>query len=141
MRRYLERLGTLLDDALRDVRPIAVKVEVDDMHLGTEQAVAIGLIVNELTTNALKHAFPDSSSAGSIGVVLKRGPPLMLVVEDNGVGCPPKPAPRRRPTRCMLDQQERLGSRLIKLAEQLGGRLAWEPAAPGCRVRLEFCPS
>jgi len=125
MRPYLEKLCAHLGDSLRDVRPIAVKVEADDVHLPTEQAVPLGLIANELVTNALKHAFPDDRS-GIIRLVLKRGSSLDLVVEDNGVGCP-------------LHKNERLGSRLTRLlAEQLGAKLAWEEASPGCRVRVEF---
>jgi two-component sensor histidine kinase len=125
MRPYLEKLCTHLGDSLRDVRPIAVKVEADDVHLRTEQAVPIGLIANELVTNALKHGFPDDCS-GTIRVLLKRESTLTLVVEDNGVGCP-------------LHKQERLVSRLTRLlAEQLGAKLAWEDVSPGCRVRVEF---
>jgi two-component sensor histidine kinase len=125
MRPYLEKLCTHLGDSLREVRPIAVKVEVDHVHLRTEQAVPLGLIANELVTNALKHAFPDDRS-GTIRVSLKRGSSLDLVVEDNGVGCP-------------FHKTERLGSRLTRLlAEQLGAKLAWEEASPGCRVRVEF---
>jgi len=125
MRPYLEKLCMHLGDTLRDVRPIAVKVEAEDVHLPTEQAVPLGLIVNELVTNALKHAFPDDRS-GKVGVVLKRGSSLHLLVEDNGVGCP-------------RHKNERLGSRLTRLlAEQLGAKLAWEEASPGCRVRVEF---
>jgi two-component sensor histidine kinase len=90
-----------------------------------KQAVPLGLIVNELVTNALKHAFPYDRS-GKVLVVLKRGFSLHLLVEDNGVGCP-------------LHKNERLGSRLTRLlAEQLGAKLAWEEASPGCRVRVEF---
>jgi two-component system, sensor histidine kinase PdtaS len=125
MRPYLEKLCIHLGDSLRDVRPIAVNVEADDVLLPTEQAVPIGLIVNELVTNALKHAFPDDRS-GKVRIVLKRGSSLHLLVEDNGVGCP-------------LHKNERLGSRLTRLlAEQLGTKLAWEEASPGCRVRIEF---
>src|SRR5215471_2008641 len=127
MRAYLEELCGHLGDSLRDVRPIAVNVDSDDVHLRTEQAVPLGLIANELVTNALKHAFPDERS-GAVRVVLRKTHPLVLMVEDNGVGCPP-------------DKQERIGSRLIRLlAEQLKAKLAWEDIGQGCRVRLEFFP-
>jgi len=125
MRPYLEKLCTHLGDSHRDVRPIAVIVEADDVHLRTEQAVPLGLIANELVTNALKHAFPDDRS-GTIRIVLRTSSPLSFVVEDNGVGCP-------------LHKQERLGSRLTRLlAEQLGAKIIWEDALPGCRARVAF---
>jgi two-component sensor histidine kinase len=127
MRSYLEALCRHLGDSLREVRPIAVKVESDDVHLRTEQAVPLGLIANELVTNALKHGFPDDQS-GAIRVVLSKANSLALIVEDNGVGC-------------AADKQERIGSRLTRLlAEQLEAKLTWEDAGPGCRVRLEFSP-
>jgi two-component sensor histidine kinase len=125
MRPYLERLCTHLGDSHRDVRPIAVIVDAEDVQLRTEQAVPLGLIANELVTNALKHAFPDDRS-GTIKVVLRASSPVSFVVEDNGVGCP-------------LDKQERLGSRLTRLlAEQLGAKVKWEDALPGCRARIEY---
>jgi two-component sensor histidine kinase len=128
MRSYLEGLCGHLGDSLRDVRPIAVEVDSDDVHLRTEQAVPLGLIVNELVTNALKHAFPDDRS-GAVRVVLRNTNSLALTVEDNGVGCP-------------RGRHERLGSRLTRLlAEQLKAKLAWEEAGPGCRICVEFFPN
>jgi two-component sensor histidine kinase len=127
MRSYLEELCRHLADSLRDVRAIAVKVEADDVHLRTEQAVPLGLIANELVTNALKHAFPDDRS-GAVRVVLSKANSLALTVEDNGVGCAP-------------DKQERIGSRLTRLlAEQLEAKVTWEDAGSGCRVQVEFSP-
>jgi two-component sensor histidine kinase len=128
MRPYLEKLCRHLGDSLRDIRPIAITIEADDVHFPSEQAVSIGLIVNELVTNAFKHAFPDGRS-GTVRVTLSDGPPRRLTVEDNGVGCP-------------IDKKERLGSRLTRLlAEQLGAKLSWEETGSGCRVRLEFFPA
>lgn len=125
MRAYLETLCSHLGDSLRDVRPIAVLVEVDDILLSVEQAIPVGLIVNELVTNALKHAFPDNRP-GTIRVSLKGVSAVSLVVEDNGIGCP-----EIKPTR--------LGSRLtLLLAQQLGAAITWENGAAGCRAHLGF---
>src|SRR5215510_634770 len=123
MRTYLEDLCRHLGDTLRDVRPIAVNVDADEVYLKPEQAVPVGLIVNELVTNALKHAFPDDRS-GMVAITLRSTKPsLTLIVEDNGIGCPPT-------------RTERLGSRLIRLlAQQLGATITWQHAEPGCRVR------
>jgi two-component sensor histidine kinase len=60
-----------LGDSLRDVRPIAVRGEIDKVYLKTEQAIPVGLIVNELVTNALKHAFLSDSDG--VVVVSLRG--------------------------------------------------------------------
>jgi two-component sensor histidine kinase len=83
-----------------------------DQH---QKATRIGLIVNELVTNALKHAFPDDG-AGTVWVKLRRTPTeLTLVVEDDGVGCPE-------------EAKDGLGSRLTRLlVQQLGGTMTREP--------------
>ena len=124
MRGYLEQLCGHLADALRDVRPIVVKVDAAEIYLPAEQAVPIGLIVNELVTNALKHAFPDERP-GAIEVLLTRESELTLLVRDDGVGCTLK--------------REGLGTRLIRLlAQQLGANVAWEKPEVGCLVRIAF---
>jgi two-component system, sensor histidine kinase PdtaS len=125
MSAYLEKLCEHLADALRDVRPIAVRVDAIKVHLPTEQAVPVGLIVNELVTNAMKHAFPDDR-AGTIHVTLSLQSGLTLLVRDDGVGC------------CM-DGRTGMGMRLVRLlAQQLGARIAWEQREGGCEVSIEF---
>ena len=92
--------------------------------LDTRQAIRIGLIVNELATNALKHAFP-----GEHQVRLQRLPTrLVVIVEDDGIGCPE-------------DEQDGLGSRVVSLlAQQSGGTIKRESANPGCRVVITMSP-
>lgn len=123
MRSYLETLCSHLGDSLRDVRPIAVRAEIDKIYLKTEQAIPVGLIVNELVTNALKHAFP-SDSDGIVVVSLRREQRILsLVVKDNGIGCP-------------VVKTEGVGSRLMRLfVQQLGATISWTDAEPGCSVR------
>jgi two-component system, sensor histidine kinase PdtaS len=121
---YLQQLCAHLADALRDVRPIAVNVEATELYLPSEQAVPLGLIVNELVTNSLKHAFPGDLP-GMVHVALSAQASVVLVVRDDGIGCPiPK---------------EGTGARLTRLlAQQLGGTIAWEPCEKGCLVRVSF---
>jgi two-component sensor histidine kinase len=124
MRSYLEQLCAHLAEALRDVRPVVVKVDAAEVYLPAEQAVAMGLVVNELVTNALKHAFPDER-AGTVEVVLAEGSELTLIVRDDGIGCTLK--------------REGMGTRLIRLlAQQLGASVAWENPEVGCQVRIAF---
>jgi two-component sensor histidine kinase len=60
-------------------------VVVDDVELDNNQAVPLALIVNELTTNALKHGL--EFGAGRVEVVLRRtGNELVLTVRDSGPG-------------------------------------------------------
>jgi len=127
MSEYLTACCRNLGDALRDVRPIAVNVSAADIRLASDKAVAVGLIINELVTNAFKYAFPDDR-AGTVTVTLRRSKPkeLMLSVEDNGKGCPE-------------NSKEGLGSRIVRLlAQQLRGFVRREAATPGCRILLTF---
>lgn len=57
MREYLTTCCQNLGDALRDVRPIAVNVNAEQVLLRSDRAVSMGLIVNELVTNALSMPF------------------------------------------------------------------------------------
>jgi two-component sensor histidine kinase len=125
---FLEELCAKLADTLRGVRPIEVKVAADGVLSRSDKAARVGLIANELVTNAFKHAFPDNR-AGSVNVSLRRADHhLELMVEDDGVGCPEK-------------SSDGLGSRLVQLlTQQLGGNMEREPASPGCRVRVVIPP-
>ena len=66
---------------------VEVVLKLDDVELVPERAIPCGLLVSELVTNALKHAFPDERR-GRLHVELERLPPsrLSLVVRDDGIG-------------------------------------------------------
>ncbi len=65
---------------------IKINIDIDELSLSTEKAIPIGLIVNELLTNAIKYAFSETGH-GLIRVSIKvKNPDLELVVEDNGKG-------------------------------------------------------
>lgn len=125
---YLETLCGGLGDVLRDIRPIAVRVRSERIDLPSDQAVAVGLIVNELVTNAFKYAFPHDGG-GAVDVELRRhGEALELSVRDDGVGCP-------------AEIGDGLGSRLVRLlARQMDGEVTREPQAKGCLVRVRLEP-
>jgi two-component sensor histidine kinase/CheY-like chemotaxis protein len=108
---------------------VSVKVEAEEMRLGIDEAVPCGLIVHELVSNCLKHAFPDGRK-GLILVGLRREPGLLtLEVRDDGVGLPPDLDFQTSPS---------LGLRLIRLlAEQLQGSVAIG-GRPGTRVAITF---
>lgn len=66
---------------------IALTIEVDDVSLGMDAAVPCGLIINELVSNCLKHAFPEKK--GEIAVRLSSADGTVeLAVCDNGIGIP-----------------------------------------------------
>jgi two-component system, sensor histidine kinase PdtaS len=68
---------------------IQLHTEIEDLKLHTDTAVPLGLILNELISNALKYAF-QGREAGNIWVVLaKYKEELLLQVKDDGVGLAP----------------------------------------------------
>ena len=68
---------------------IALKVRAEDVYLGIDAAVPCGLIINELISNALKHAFPLGHQ-GEILVELQKDQQqqISLCISDNGIGFP-----------------------------------------------------
>ena len=112
---FLEGLVDDLRAALLPETGIALTVKAEAHALPVVVASDLGLVLNELVTNALKYAFP-SSRAGVVRVCFVReGGSYRLVVVDNGVG----------PGQARLAAVEGgSGMRLVRaLASQLGGRV------------------
>ena len=111
--------GTYLEEICRDLRTslshgaMAVTVHAAAVDLPVDQAVPLGLIANELVTNAFKHC---RDTAATITIELKHdGKRLMLAVSDTGQGMPADYGPNKRTG---------LGMRVIELlARQLKGTL------------------
>ena len=109
---------------------VRVNLEVDDdLSLSLDSAVPCGLILNELMSNCLKHAFPLGHS-GTVHVGFHAaGDQLCLVVRDDGIGMP---------TDVDLERTSSLGWRLIRaLVQQLGGFVQCQTAG-GTVVELRF---
>ncbi|HEX2574585.1 MAG TPA: histidine kinase dimerization/phosphoacceptor domain -containing protein [Polyangia bacterium] len=113
---YLKGLATDLF-ATYGINPddILLTFATEDVSLGVDAAISCGLIVNELVSNALKHAFP-SGRKGEVHITLRRdGQDVVLEVTDDGVGMPAD-----------LDLQtpSTLGLKLVAiLAEQVRGHV------------------
>jgi two-component sensor histidine kinase len=107
-----------LRSAFAELRPIRLRVEVEDHQLPQEQAVPVGLIINELVTNALKYAFPDGRS-GTVRVsFICQQQTFCLSVEDDGIGTDAEAKPKG----------SGLGQRLLRsMAIQLGGSMEIGP--------------
>lgn len=87
---YIRNLATFLFRSYSATAGrVTLDIQTDDVFLGINAAVPCGLILNELISNALKHAFPDSRS-GLIQVELRTGDnqKLTLSVRDTGIGFP-----------------------------------------------------
>jgi two-component sensor histidine kinase len=124
--------ATYLDELCRDLiesvqkegdTSIVLKTDFESELLPTDRAIPIGLIVNELVTNAVKYAFPGEAK-GTVMVMLKRVPgELRLTVADDGQGLDPRRA------------DSGLGGRLVDgFARQLGGQVERKSDSQGTTV-------
>jgi two-component sensor histidine kinase len=81
--------GSLFHSYGVDPARISWRIEMESLLIGVDQAIPAGLILNELVSNALKHAFPN----GCTGSVVIKGDReqgrIHLAVEDDGIGVPP----------------------------------------------------
>lgn len=117
-----------LREIVGDLRPTVAPCEIDfdapeAIRFAADRAILVGLIINELVSNAGKYAYPDRPSGTIwVRVLLQSGKQTVLIsVRDEGVGFP---AGYNSTT------SRRLGTRLVNaLSEQLGGELA-HPTSP-----------
>jgi PAS domain S-box-containing protein len=112
-------------------RRIALVSRFAPAQMNVDTAISCGLILNELVSNCLKHAFPEQQP-GRIRVTLasKGRTALALSVADNGVGLPANFEPHGRRT---------LGMRIVNaLVSQLSGTLELKNGRRGAIARLTF---
>jgi PAS domain S-box-containing protein len=156
---YIRSLtGNLLSSHARLAMPPTVIFDLLPLHLTIDKAIPLALVLNELVTNAMKHAFPEgrpgeirislheyrgtarraplkntdpTPQEGTARPVPERGcaPTHELIVADNGVGLP---------AGFDLKTQKSLGLQLVAmLARQLDAALAFE-SAPGAIATIAF---
>ena len=83
---YLQRLTAEIESLYGRNARIALELDVQIEQMGLEELLACGLLINELLSNAFKHAFEEADS-GEIQVSLKpQDGQVCLTVEDNGCG-------------------------------------------------------
>jgi len=125
---YLKALVDELGEAWSSDEPRrALRLEVDPMRLPPDSAVSLGVIVNELVSNAFKYAY-GPTVPGEVRISLKRdSDAYVLAVEDDGVGMDATPRTRG----------SGLGSRLIKaMAQSLRGSIQYDTNGQGVRAVL-----
>lgn len=91
---------------------IKTKLDIEDININIETAVPLGLIVNELLTNSVKYAFPQSE--GTINITLHSiKEKIILIISDDGIGLPKN---------INIKNSETLGLQLVNnLVEQIDG--------------------
>ena len=130
-RNFLQTMvPTLMSSCSVDPRRIVPKIRAEEMQLPISAAVPCGLVINELVSNVLRHAFPENRG-GEVEVDFGRGSgsEVVLSVSDNGIGLPDS---------FNLPSTSTLGMQLLSLpADQLGGEMGIRPANPA-RFSLRF---
>ncbi len=129
MKDYFINLSEGILDTFNAEDRIKIECAMDNLDLDVDTAVPIGLIVNELLTNAMKYAFPDQQK-GVIKLSLEKDEQenLKLLVRDNGIGKSEVIAPKGTG----------FGSQLIKLlTRQLNGRMT-ERNEEGTYIEFDF---
>ncbi len=131
IRSYLEDLGKNIGRShAKPDTEIKLELVVEDQYLDLDTAIPVGLILNELLTNAYKYAFPGGE-VGHIQVIFQRvGDKFEMEVNDNGVGLPADHAERIKKS---------LGHNLVKgLVRQLEGKMTWLKPEQGTGVQIRF---
>jgi len=127
---YLQKLVAQVSRSYR-LKPEAVKINinVDDVSLPIDTAVPCGLIINELTSNSLKYAFPEDAR-GEVNITFEHtDAQYVMRVSDTGVGLPAGFSPERGNS---------LGMKLVRmLTEQLRGEMAWSNGV-GTTFEIKF---
>lgn len=132
--RYLDKLSRNLSQAYDISRKgIALTVDYCDVAMSIDQGIAVGMVIVELVTNALKHAFQEESEGGTIRITMTYDGPdsVKLIIADNGSGLP-----------FDLDFQNlsSLGLRLVNgiVRRELSGSMDVERLDKGTRFVIRF---
>ena len=109
---------------------IRIDVKAEALEIDPERAVPFGLLVNELATNAIKHAFPEGT--GRVVLSAKQvGDDIELTVADDGIGI-------TKPDQAKASEK-RGGDYVAIFVRQLGGVIVpLEPAETGTIVTVRF---
>jgi two-component sensor histidine kinase len=127
-----EYLAALVDELAQtwssQDSPRALKLVAEPIKLPTDRAVSLGVIVNELVSNACKYAYaPDSSGEIRIELTREGSDFFVLAVEDDGCGMAANAKPRGTG----------LGTRVIRaMAKSLESAVEYDAAHRGVRATL-----
>jgi PAS domain S-box-containing protein len=128
---YIDRLISNLFSSYNHqpsgIQPI---LKLDSCCLNIETAIPAGLLINELVTNAFKHAFPHQKGKVEVKLETQENDEIKLTVADNGKGFPPNFNWQKSPS---------LGLRLVRiLTQQLDADLEFKTDSNGTLFSLKF---
>jgi two-component sensor histidine kinase len=116
--KYVDQLGRRLVHSCATQRN-AIELHIDvEAVLRLDEATPCGMIINELLSNSLKHAFADPKHGGDIWITVReQNGDVMMEVRDNGIGMP---------AAFSLEESDSLGLLIVTdLTAQLHGEITW----------------
>lgn len=131
LEQYLQELTDVILSSMASAQTqIDITINADPVKLTVNQAIPCGLILNEIITNAFKHAYPNKNE-GKIEINLdRRANDIYLSIVDNGVGIPEE---------INLKKPKSLGIKLIRtLSKQLQAETELTNVDKGTKFALQF---
>jgi len=115
MKNYIESMSRSLLSSLSGGKKITLNINIKEIYLDINNAIPCGLILNEIVTNSLKHAFPKKKKGKILIEFSQKNNQYELLVKDDGCGITDK---------IDVKDSKTLGLRLIHLlTEQISGTL------------------
>lgn len=129
LREYTENIIEYLSQTYD--QPKSIHQDIASVDLDVDTVIPLGLIINELVSNAFKHAFRDHQSPRlDIVLKIKDNKKLYLLVKDNGPGLPAGPE---------ITKSDTLGVQIVQtLTQQLKGKVSRRTVAKGFEVTVEI---
>lgn len=126
---YIRSIATNLFQSYNQNKLINLTLELSPVSLDLDSAIPCGLIINELITNSLKYAYPNSEN-GAIKIHLSQEKDIViLIIEDNGKGFP---------SAIDFRETESLGMQLVvSLTDQIDGEIKMDNSK-GTKFEIQF---
>lgn len=133
LKAYLEELSNSLIRSIKgEQQTVSTQVEIpENIYLGLDTAIPLGLLTNEIITNALLHGIPKGKE-GQIYLRIqeKETGTYSFCIGDNGIGYPEE---------LTFNKVQTLGLKLVqKLARQLSGSVHTDHSKKGCHYKITF---
>jgi len=128
---YIKGLISHLSNSYQtELHKIKIEKKIENVQLSIDKAIPTGLIINELVSNSLKHAFPDNKKGKiNIQMTLNKDKNVHLIIEDNGIGLPEELDPKN---------PDSLGLQLVNtLTKQLRGTIKYH-TSKGTKYLITF---
>ncbi len=125
---YLDQIIDHIAQSYHSLKSIKIEKRITDVHVDISTAIPLALIVNELITNAYKHAFPVKKSGVIEISLLENNHLVFLIIKDNGVGFDEQNIPKNS-----------IGIDILSgLVEQIEGTCKLKTSSTGTSYKISF---